>query len=73
MQAILGGLEWLGLAPDEGPFYQTDRFARYREVIDQWLAEGKAYHCYCTREELEALREEQNGGRSQAPLRRALA
>jgi glutamyl-tRNA synthetase len=59
VQAILDGMKWLGLEADEGPFYQTQRYGRYREVIDQWLAEGKAYHCYCTREELEQLRNEQ--------------
>ena len=45
-------MSWLGLDADEGPYYQTQRFDRYREVTDQWLAEGKAYHCYCTKEEL---------------------
>ncbi len=59
VQAILDGLKWLGLDADEGPFYQTQRYGRYREVIDQWLAEGKAYHCYCTKEELEQLRNDQ--------------
>jgi len=48
IDAILDGMAWLGLEPDEGPFYQTHRFDRYREVIDQWLAEEKAYRCYCT-------------------------
>ena len=57
--AILDGLAWLGLDADEGPFYQTQRFDRYREVADQWLAEGKAYHCYCSKEELVELRERQ--------------
>ena len=41
---------------DEGPFFQTERFDRYKEVIDQWLEEGKAYHCYYTKDELEELR-----------------
>ncbi len=57
--AILDGLAWLGLDADEGPFYQTQRFDRYREIADQWLAEGKAYHCYCSKEELVELRERQ--------------
>ena len=51
-----------GFAPspaDEGPFFQTERFDRYREIIEKWLAEGKAYHCYCTKEELAELRETQ--------------
>ena len=59
VQVILDGMKWLGLDADEGPFYQTQRYGRYREVIDQWLAAGKAYHCYCTREELEQLRNDQ--------------
>ncbi len=59
VNAILEGMTWLGLAYDEGPFFQTKRFDRYREVIDQLLAEGKAYRCYCSRERLDALREEQ--------------
>jgi len=56
VEAILDGMAWLGLDADEGPYYQTERFDRYREVIDAWLAEGKAYHCYCSKEELEELR-----------------
>jgi len=59
IQQILDGLEWAGLAYDEGPFFQTKRFERYREVIDYLLAEGKAYRCYCTKEELEQLRADQ--------------
>ena len=57
--AILEGMHWLGLNHDEGPFYQTQRFERYREVLQQMLAAGSAYHCYCSKEELEALRSEQ--------------
>lgn len=56
VNAILDGMEWLGLDADEGPIYQSDRYDRYQEVIDQWLEEGKAYHCYCTKDELETLR-----------------
>ena len=59
VNAILEGMTWLGLEYDEGPFYQTQRFDRYREVIQQLLDEGKAYRCYCTRERLDAIREEQ--------------
>lgn len=59
IQAILDGMQWLGLEYDEGPFYQTDRFDRYAEVIDQMLKNDQAYHCYCSREELDAMREEQ--------------
>ncbi|GAA4412417.1 glutamate--tRNA ligase [Quisquiliibacterium transsilvanicum] len=59
VQAILDGMSWLGLDADEGPFYQMQNMPRYREVIDQMLADGTAYHCYCTPEELDAMREEQ--------------
>lgn len=59
VQAILEGMDWLGLNHDEGPFYQTQRFGRYAEVIDQLLTAGKAYHCYCSKERLESLRVEQ--------------
>ncbi len=58
VQAILDGMAWLGLAPDEGPFYQSQRLARYREVLDQLLARGLAYPCYCSRERLDALRDQ---------------
>jgi len=59
VEAILDGMAWLGMDADEGPFYQTQRFERYNEVIDEWLESGKAYHCYCTKDELDALRERQ--------------
>jgi len=59
VDAILQGMEWLGLDYDEGPFYQTQRFDRYKQVIEQLIDEGKAYRCYCTKEELDALRQEQ--------------
>lgn len=59
VQAILDGMDWLGLDCDEGPYYQTDRFDRYAEVTRQLLEEGKAYHCYCSKERLEKLREQQ--------------
>lgn len=59
VDAILDGLAWLTLNPDEGPFFQTQRYERYREIIDGWLSEGKAYHCYCTKEEISELRERQ--------------
>jgi glutamyl-tRNA synthetase len=57
VQAILDGMEWLGLNHDEGPFYQMKRMDRYREVIGQMLAAGTAYHCYSSPEEVEAMRE----------------
>ena len=56
VQAILEGMHWLGLDHDEGPFYQTERMDRYGEVIQQFLREGKAYHCYCSKEELDEMR-----------------
>ena len=56
VQAILDGMEWLGLDWDEGPLFQTERFDRYREVIDAWLKEDNAYNCYCTKEELDEMR-----------------
>jgi len=56
VQVILDGMAWLELTSDEGPYYQTQRFDRYRAVIAQMLAAGQAYHCYCTKEELEAMR-----------------
>ena len=59
VQAILDGMRWLGLAHDEGPYDQTQRFDRYREVIAQMLASGSAYHCYTSADELERLREAQ--------------
>ncbi|PSJ44734.1 glutamate--tRNA ligase [Zobellella endophytica] len=59
IDAILEGMNWLGLDWDEGPYYQTRRFDRYNQLIDQLLAEGKAYRCYCSKERLEALREQQ--------------
>jgi glutamyl-tRNA synthetase len=59
VNAILDGLAWLGLDCDEGPFYQTQRMALYGKYIERLLEEGKAYHCYCTRERIDALREDQ--------------
>jgi len=59
IQQILDGMEWAGLDHDEGPFYQTKRFDRYKEVIEELLASGNAYRCYCTKEELAQLRAEQ--------------
>ncbi|WP_456374981.1 glutamate--tRNA ligase [Thiolapillus sp.] len=59
VNAILEGMTWLGLEYDEGPFYQTHRFDRYNEVIEQLLEKGLAYRCDCSKERLDALREEQ--------------
>jgi glutamyl-tRNA synthetase len=56
---ILDGMRWLGLDADEGPYFQTQRFERYREVLGEMLAQGQAYRCYCSKEELEQMREQQ--------------
>lgn len=58
-QAILDGMQWLGLDFDEGPYYQMQRMDRYRDVIKQLLDQGLAYPCYMSPEELDALRERQ--------------
>ena len=59
VQAILDGMEWLGLDYDEGPFFQTERFDRYLEVIQKLVEQGDAYYCECSRERLDALRAQQ--------------
>lgn len=59
IDAIMDGMNWLGLDWDEGPYFQTKRFDRYNGVIDEMLAAGTAYKCYCSKERLEKLREEQ--------------
>ncbi|MGH8518223.1 MAG: glutamate--tRNA ligase, partial [Panacagrimonas sp.] len=60
VDAIFEGMAWLGLSGDNAePIYQTQRFGRYAEVIQQMLAAGTAYHCYASKEELDALRAEQ--------------
>lgn len=56
-QGILDGMAWLNLDYDEGPFYQTQRMQRYKEVLDKMLADGTAYYCYTTKEELDAARQ----------------
>jgi glutamyl-tRNA synthetase len=59
VQGILDGMAWLGLAHDEGPFYQMQRMDRYKEVIEQMLKAGTAYHCYTSPAELDVMREAQ--------------
>ena len=59
IDAILESMEWLNLSWDEGPYYQTKRFDRYKEVIDQLIKDGKAYKCYCSKERLEEVRNDQ--------------
>ncbi|MDN5874192.1 MAG: glutamate--tRNA ligase [Sinobacteraceae bacterium] len=59
VQAIFDGMAWLGLESDFEPEYQTRRFSRYKEVVDKLVAEGLAYPCYCSREELDEMRSAQ--------------
>src|SRR5947209_1600220 len=59
VRVILDGMAWLGLDADEGPYFQSRRFDRYREVLRGMLEAGTAYHCYCTKEELDAQRKQQ--------------
>ena len=59
VKVILEGMQWLGLDHDQGPFYQTQRFDRYKEVIADMVKAGSAYHCYCSKEELDAMRADQ--------------
>jgi len=59
IEAIMDGMNWLSLEWDEGPYFQTKRFDRYNAAIDEMLVAGTAYKCYCSKERLEALREEQ--------------
>jgi len=56
VRAILDGMSWLGLEHDEGPIFQTERFERYREIVRWFLEQGRAYPCWSTPEELEAMR-----------------
>jgi len=59
VQAILDGMAWLGLEHDEGPFFQTQRFDRYRQVAHELLEAGKAYYCWMSKDELDAMRADQ--------------
>ncbi|GAA6184589.1 glutamate--tRNA ligase [Aliiglaciecola sp. NS0011-25] len=59
IDAILEGMDWLGLDYDDGPYYQTKRFDRYKELIEQLLSEGKAYKCFMSSAELDDIREKQ--------------
>ena len=59
IQVILDGMEWLCLYPDEGPFFQIDRLERYRELSERLLEQGDAYHCFCSKEELDKMRQAQ--------------
>ena len=63
VDAIIEGMDWIGLDYDEGPIFQTDRFDRYAEVINQLVEQGDAYRCCCTREELDEMRETQRANK----------
>ncbi|GAW97539.1 MULTISPECIES: glutamate--tRNA ligase [Colwellia] len=58
VDAIMDGMNWLNLKWTHGPYFQTERFDRYKEVIEQLLASGNAYRCYSTAEEVDVMREE---------------
>jgi glutamyl-tRNA synthetase len=58
VQAILDGMQWLGLHHDDGPIYQTARLERYKQVADELLKAGKAYYAYESKDEIEAMRNE---------------
>ena len=66
VDVILEGMQWLGLEHDEGPFYQSKRMDRYKEVIQKLLDDGHAYKCYCSKEELDAMREAQMAKKEKA-------
>ena len=59
VQAIFDGMSWLGLDYDAGPFFQMQRMPRYKQVLKQLIDEGHAYHCYCSKDELDTMREAQ--------------
>ena len=63
VNAIFEGMSWLGLTHDEGPFYQTHRLARYKEIVAQLIEQGDAYHCYCSKESLNEMRAEQRANK----------
>lgn len=62
-QGIIEAMEWLGMEYDEGPYFQSKRMDRYQEVIDQMLENGTAYRCYCSKEQLQADREQQEANK----------
>ncbi len=66
VRAILEGMQWLGLECDEGPFYQTQNMARYQEALQQLLDTKHAYRCYCSKDRLEKMREEQTANKQKS-------
>jgi glutamyl-tRNA synthetase len=76
VESIMDGLRWLGLDWDEGPFFQSQRLALYRDAADTLVRNGAAYHCFCSPERLQQVREEQsrqNCRHDMTELPRALA
>ena len=73
VEQIIAAMNWLGLSYDEGPIYQMQRLDRYTAVIEQLIAEGKAYRCYATPEELTEMRRGPEGSWREDPLRPPLA
>ncbi len=63
VDAILEGMQWLGLDYDEGPIYQTERFERYQEIVQQLLDTGHAYRCYCSKDRLDKMRKMQRANK----------
>jgi glutamyl-tRNA synthetase len=59
VEAILEGMRWLGLDPDEGPYYQSANSEKHLDIVDQLLVAERAYRCYCSKEELDQMRDEQ--------------
>ena len=66
VDAILEGMQWMGMEWDEGPYYQSKRFDRYNEMVDKLLAEGKAFKCYASKETLDEIRAEQEENKEMA-------
>ena len=66
VDAILEGMQWMGMEWDEGPYYQSKRFDRYNEMVDKLLAEDKAYKCYAPKELLDQIRAEQEANKEMA-------
>lgn len=67
-EEIIKGLQWLGIKWDQGPFYQSDRFERYKETAFRLLEQGKAYRCFCTPEEIEARRKNPGGKKKEEQI-----
>ncbi|MEZ8271780.1 glutamate--tRNA ligase [Vibrio splendidus] len=66
VDAILEGMQWMGMEWDEGPYYQSKRFDRYNEMVDKLLAEDKAFKCYASKELLDEIRTEQEENKEMA-------